>query len=149
MVVEAIQELLYKFNCVVIPNFGGVISHSSPAVIHPVKNTFSPPNKRLAFNENLKENDGLLVSHLVKNYSMSNVEAELLISKFIHSIKERIDKEGMYDLPKVGVFTYNTERRLQFKPNTLVNYLEDSFGLPELYFKPIEQNKTNAMDTNP
>ena len=66
MIEQVLKELLYKYNCVVIPNFGGIITHDASSQIHPIKNTFTPPSKRLAFNENLKENDGLLVSALAK-----------------------------------------------------------------------------------
>lgn len=147
MIEQVLKELLYKYNCVVIPNFGGIITHDAPSQIHPLKNTFTPPSKRLAFNENLKENDGLLISNLVKNHSVSAAEAEQEVAKFVQKIRAVLDKDGLFHLNEIGFFSYNTEKRLQFKFTSTTNFLEESFGLPDLYFKPIERKETEkAME---
>lgn len=142
MIEQVLKELLYKYNCVVIPNFGGIITREASSQIHPVKNTFTPPFKRLAFNENLKENDGLLVSNLVKTGNISIEEAEQMITKFIQGIRINLEKDGVFHLVEIGFFSYNAEKRIQFKSTSTTNFLEESFGLPDLYFKPIERRET-------
>lgn len=49
-----ISELLYQYDCVIIPGFGGFIGNYSPALIDPIYHTFHPPYKSLLFNINLK-----------------------------------------------------------------------------------------------
>lgn len=145
MIIKAVHTLLFKYNCVIIPGFGGVVTNYRSAEIHPIKNTFSPPKKRLAFNENLVESDGLLASFVASEKSMSIADAENEISTYVKQIKNTIEKEGSVLLDHIGVFSFNSEKRIQFKPIVTENYLEDSFGLPDLYFKPIEKQSNSAM----
>ena len=145
MIIKAVHTLLFKYNCVIIPGFGGIVTNYRSAEIHPVKNTFSAPKKRLAFNENLVESDGLLASFIASENSISIADAENEISAYVKQIKNTIEKEGSILLDHIGVFSFNSEKRIQFKPIVTENYLEDSFGLPDLYFKPIEKQSNSAM----
>ena len=148
MIVKAVHTLLYKYNCVIVPGFGGVITNYRSAEIHPVKHTFAPPKKQLAFNENLVESDGLLANHIALTNNVSIEEAEKEIVKYVKSIKNTIEVEGNIIIDQIGMFSYNSEKRVQFKPLITENYLEDSFGLPELYFKPIERQKTIMQEVH-
>lgn len=146
-IVEAIKDLLYKYDCVIIPEFGGIIANYQSAVIHPIKSTFDAPSKRLAFNESLQENDGLLVNHLIQRSNNSSEEVLKQIHLFVLNTRRTIESEGSITLDGIGVFAYNSEQKIQFKAVTDTNYLEDSFGLSNLYFKPVtrEENKTNMQ----
>ena len=67
--------------------------------------------------------------------------------KFVQGIRAVLEKDGVFHLNEIGFFSYNTEKRLQFKSTTTTNFLEESFGLPDLYFKPIERRETEkAME---
>lgn len=146
MILKAVQALLFKYNCVIIPGFGGVITNYRSAEIHPVKNTFTPPKKRLAFNENLIESDGLLVNYIASSNGVAMDEAEQMVLNFVKDIKNKMEQEGNVMLDHIGMFSYNSEKRIQFKPLITENYLEDSFGLPDLYFKPIERKESTVME---
>jgi len=66
-----IEELLYRYNCVVVPEFGAFLAHTASARIDSVSNTLHPPTKVISFNEQLSKNDGLLVSHISKAKNLS------------------------------------------------------------------------------
>ena len=59
---KSISELLYQFDCVIIPDFGGFVANYAGAKIQPIQNTFTPPSKQISFNRNLTSNDGLLAN---------------------------------------------------------------------------------------
>ena len=61
-----IQELLYRYNCVVVPEFGAFLTHVKPAFIDRTSHTFYPPSKVLSFNSQLQTNDGLLISYMAE-----------------------------------------------------------------------------------
>ena len=61
---DHIRTLLRDHDCVIIPDFGGLIAEYAPAHIHPVRHTLAPPAKHVAFNQSLTRNDGLLVDAL-------------------------------------------------------------------------------------
>ncbi len=138
-----IQGLLFKHNCVVIPDFGGFISEFKSVEIHPITHRFIPPSKRIAFNEQLKVNDGLLATTIAREEGMSINEAYEVIKKFVSTIHEELRTSNNYVFYEIGKLFYNIENKLEFEPDTRMNYLEDSFGFQELFFKPIDEKLTD------
>ncbi|MGV3540283.1 MAG: SPOR domain-containing protein, partial [Rufibacter sp.] len=137
MIQGHIKSLLYTYDCVIIPEFGGLITHYAPAKIHPVKHTFTPPSKRIAFNEQLKVNDGLLITTLAHRQQWPLAQAQQAVSAFVQDLKEQLRTQNQFQLQDVGVFRHNAERKLVFECAENENFLEQSFGLPELVSKPI------------
>ena len=134
-----IKELLFEQDCVVIPEFGGFIAHYVSAEIHSIRHTFTPPSKSIAFNEMLRLNDGLLASYVSHREGISREEALVNIREFIQALREEIKQKNKYRLEEVGTLFLNHEQKLQFEPDNRVNFLNGSFGLPELLYKPVER----------
>jgi nucleoid DNA-binding protein len=139
MVEKHIKNLLFEYDCVVIPEFGGFIANYVGAEIHPITHTFLPPSKNIAFNEMLKLNDGLLTSQIASAENISREEALQVIRDFTNSVKTEIGQKEKCLFEEIGTLYLNHEQKLQFEPDTRINYLSGSFGLPKLEFKPIER----------
>ncbi|QNF35060.1 SPOR domain-containing protein [Adhaeribacter swui] len=137
MVLEHIRKLLFEHDCVIMPDFGGLITHYEPAKIHPVRHTFSPPAKRVAFNEKLKINDGLLISTLAYDQKLSPDEAQQQVSQFVQELQRELNYNKRFDLKGIGIFRLNEESKVVFEYIENENFLQDSFGLPELLSKPV------------
>ncbi|WP_205500689.1 HU domain-containing protein [Rufibacter psychrotolerans] len=148
MVQSHIKSLLYAYDCVIIPDFGGLITHYAPAKIHPVKHTFTPPSKRVAFNEQLKVNDGLLISTLAQQQKWPMPQAQIAVAEFVQELKHQLLTQHRFELQDVGVFRYNAERKVVFENLESDNFLENSFGLPELVAKPIAGKETLVLRGN-
>jgi cell division septation protein DedD len=142
-----IQELLFEHNCVVIPDFGGFIAELKGVEIHPITHRFTPPTKRIAFNEQLKVNDGLLVTTIAREEGIEMEAAYEQIRKFVSNIREELRTNNNYIFQEIGKLFYNVENRLEFEPDTRVNYLEESFGFQELFFKPIDRKLTDMSSS--
>ncbi len=142
-----IQKLLFENNCVVIPNFGGFIAEFKSVEIHPITHRFTPPSKRVAFNEQLNSNDGLLASTIARGEGIVIEDAYELIKQFILNINNELQSNNNYIFQEIGKLFYNIEDRLEFEPDTRVNYLEESFGFQELFFKPIDRKVTTMSST--
>ncbi len=142
-----IQGLLFEHNCVVIPDFGGFISELKSVEIHPITHRFTPPTKRVAFNEQLKVNDGLLAATIAREEGVEMEEAYEQIRKFVNTIREELRTNNNYIFQEIGKLFYNVENKLEFEPDTRVNYLEESFGFQELFFKPIDRKNTDMSST--
>ncbi len=138
-----IQELLFTQNCVVIPEFGGFIAELKSVEIHPITHRFIPPTKRIAFNEQLKINDGLLATTIARKEGLEMEEAYEKIRRFVSTIREELRLNNNYIFQEIGKLFYNIENRLEFEPDTRINYLEESFGFQELFFKPIDRKQTD------
>lgn len=148
-VVSHINALLHRHDCVIIPDFGAILTHKVPAQIHETTNTFYPPKKVLAFNEQLKQNDGLLANHIAKGESCSYSEAIEQIKLFTLQISDSIEEKGSYSVNQIGAFSLNIEGRLVFKPNNLNNFLVESFGLSHFTSKPTSRISSETSEITP
>lgn len=148
MIQKYITELLHEYNCVVLPNLGGFITRYISADIHPITNKITPPSKEIAFNEMLNTDDGMLVAYLSAQQHITLEQALEMVAKFVQQTKEDLKRFNVILIDGIGKLFYNEANRLDFLPELESNFLEDSFGLGELFLKPIESNY-NAMDKIP
>lgn len=148
MIEKHIKELLFDHECVVLPEFGGFITHYVSAEIHPITNKFSPPSKRVAFNEQIKLNDGLLTSTIAYHENMNMDQAAHALKSFIEKMKDDLKTYNLFEIKDIGKFFYNPENRLEFDPENKINFLEESFGLTELFFKPIDRDQKVMSKTD-
>ena len=148
-VVLHINALLHRHDCVIIPDFGAILTHKVSAQIHETTNTFYPPKKVLAFNEQLNQNDGLLANHIAKCEDCSYSEAIEQIKLFTLQISNSIKEQGSYSIKHIGVFSLNIEGRLVFKPNYLNNFLVESFGLSHFTSEPTSRILSGTDEVTP
>ena len=64
-----ITDLLYRYDCVIVPEFGGFITNRIGAKLNESTQTFYPPTKQITFNSHLKHNDGLLANYIAETTS--------------------------------------------------------------------------------
>ena len=147
MVEKHIKSLLYNHDCVIIPDFGGLITRYVPARINSTKHTLLPPSKKVAFNEKLVLNDGLLISSIAHADSISKEEARQLVMNFVHQARTRLNGENRFELEGIGVFRYNFERKLEFEYVESDNLLDSGFGLPELMIRPLRREEPEVLRT--
>lgn len=132
-----ISELLFKNNCVVIPEFGGFIMHPTPSFQSLENQTFNPPSKLLAFNQKLQQNDGILVNYIMQQQGLKYEQALHQIKLYVARIKEELRNNEVFELAEVGKFYHSLDGALQFKPTSSINFDRDSFGLVPIHASPI------------
>lgn len=123
-----ISDLLYRYECVIIPNFGGFITNRQSAEIDRDKNLFKPPYKKLLFNRHLKVNDGLLANYIAKSRNISFEEALQLISQTTDHWLADLESGVCLTLDKIGVLEITEDGTWLFTAIDEVNYLRESFG---------------------
>ncbi|WP_082318095.1 SPOR domain-containing protein [Hymenobacter sp. DG25A] len=134
---DHIRALLREHDCVIIPDFGGLISDYSPAHIHPVRHTLAPPDKRVAFNQALTRNDGLLVDALSNTLNISSAQARQMVRDAVARLQSELAENHRTELPGIGIFRYAAGRGLDFEYTGTQNLLSASYGLPELLSRPV------------
>lgn len=144
MVEKYIKYLLHNYDCVIIPDLGGFITSYASADVHPVRHTFLPPSKQIAFNERLKIDDGLLVGTVAKFEKITTEEAYHQVSGFVFDIRESLKENNKCNIKDLGTLFITQEFNLAFETDNKVNYDNESFGLPELFFKPIVRENVNS-----
>lgn len=132
-----ISDLLYRYECVVVPQFGAFLTQKHTATIHGATNEFLPPRKTVSFNEQLKQNDGLLANHVVQTEGVDYTQALELIEAHVSQLKGALVAGETVLLNKIGDFSLSHEGKLQFSPLEDINYLTSSFGLGDMYNVPV------------
>ncbi|MBN2175969.1 MAG: SPOR domain-containing protein [Bacteroidales bacterium] len=132
-----ISKLLYSFDCVVIPEFGGFIADYSPARIHPVSHTFYPPSKSILFNPKLTRDDGLLIHNIATDKKVTYEQIKKELEGDVNILREQIQKGEKVLLEKVGILYQDKEGNILFNPDENINFLEDAFGLPTFISPPV------------
>lgn len=132
-----IKDLLYRYNCVVVPGFGAFLTQQKSAVIHESTNTFYPPVKTVSFNQQLVSNDGLLVSYAAEAQKVSFEEMLKQVEEEVIDWKSRLQKGEHLKLIDIGSLWSGTEGKIQFQPSGSVNYLTSSFGMASFVAAPV------------
>jgi cell division septation protein DedD len=138
-IIQNIQELLLWHDCVIIPDFGGFVANVSGSKIDQKKNTFTPPYKKIAFNRNLSNNDGLLANHLASRNGIVYKEAVELLNDFSKKANETLKKGKELELEGIGKIKPSGPT-ITFEPSSDKNYLLDSFGLIEFHSPVIKRD---------
>lgn len=146
-----ISDLLYRYECVIVPEFGGFVTNNKSAKIDKINNTLHPPFKQLTFNSHLINNDGLLVNYIASADKIPYESALNYIRFEIESWKQKMKDQDLF-LDSIGSFSM-IDNKLHFEPLQKVNYLTSSFGLTnvvipeikrEVYKKEVEKLEDKA-----
>ncbi len=145
-----ISDLLYRYECVIVPNFGGFITNEISAKVNHFTHTFYPPSKKLSFNPHLQNNDGLLANYIAGAKNISYSQALEFIEKEVVSWKLLLNTE-LLELENIGSLKINKEHKIIFEPTNSINYLTSSFGLGS-YVSPaikriVYQEKIKQLET--
>ena len=126
-----ISDLLYRYDCVTIPEFGAFLTKKVSAKVHETTHAFYPPKKVLSFNEQLQHNDGLLASYISEVEKTPYEMASQKINDQVKSIKSSLVQGKTLTLQNIGDLSLNSDGKIVFEPSYHINYLTDSFGLSQ------------------
>ncbi|MBV1924938.1 MAG: SPOR domain-containing protein [Dokdonia sp.] len=144
---QYISDLLYRYECVILPGFGAFLTQHQSAQVHATTHAFYPPKKRLSFNAQLVDTDGLLANYIAKTEQLPHEDANLQIATYVRFLFDRLHKGEQVTFKNIGQVAFNSENHLTFEPSYHLNYLSDSFGLStfttpkvarEVYKKEVE-----------
>ena len=134
-----ISELLFLYDCVILPNFGGFVGNSQSAKLNKITGVLTPPSKQILFNTNLKTNDGLLITYISNEENISQDIAKNEVANFKTQILAKLDSSKVLRIDKIGLFTVGKEGNLIFLQDNSTNYSIDAFGMKATHNKVISR----------
>ena len=126
-----ISDLLYRYECVTIPEFGAFLTHRVSATIDDSTNIFNAPKKMVSFNEQIQRNDGLLAHYIADVEKIPFEVANKKIAKRVKLLKSYLTQGETLTFKNIGEIVFNNEGKILFEPKYHLNYLTDSFGLSQ------------------
>ncbi|WP_366140759.1 SPOR domain-containing protein [uncultured Algibacter sp.] len=124
-----ISDLLFRYECVTIPNFGAFLTRRVSATIEESSNAFYPPKKMISFNEQIQKNDGLLAHYIADIEKIPFEIANKKIEKRVKILKAYLTQGETLTFKNIGDIVFNEDGKILFDPSHHLNYLTDSFGL--------------------
>jgi len=139
-----IKDLLYRYECVIVPGFGAFLTQYQSAYVERDTQTFFPPRKTISFNRQLQTNDGLLANYVASVEQCSYELALQKIRNFTGSMSLQLSEGETVTLENLGSFQLNAEKSVQFEPLATENFNAASFGLGSVHSSEIERNPAQS-----
>ena len=143
---QLIYNLLFKEQCVIVPELGGFITRDSPSGVNPFTNEIKPKTKSVFFNAHMLYDDGLLLNHVSGVEKISFEEAKVLIAKKVEEIKGVLEVNKKISFGKIGELIKNSEGSIILLVNKDLNLNLSTFGLGTIGLKPIKRIKKAVVD---
>ena len=141
-IAEAISDLLFVRDTVVVPGLGAFVKKAVAAKVNPVASYFTMPTSLIEFNPNLREDNDLVVNYIAEQNDVPVDEARRLLAMFVSDCFNNLKAGNKVVLSKVGTLFNDWAGDLTFEPDTSVNYNADAFGLCDFTPEPVLRSKT-------
>lgn len=124
-----ISDLLYRYECVIVPGFGAFLTQYQGARVDEDLLVCYPPQKKVSFNAQLTDTDGLLANYIATTDQISHEQANHKISSYVRFLFDNLHHGKTISLHNIGTLYLNNGANLQFDPLDQNNFLTSSFGL--------------------
>lgn len=146
---DYLKKLLYQYDCVVVPELGAFLTHYQAAAFTETSGLYSPPRKRVAFNEALRLDDGILANYIMLHEPVTREGAQRHISAFVADLRQQATTTERFELEGIGAFTLNEEGRLQFNPSLRHNFFGEAYGMSDLAVQTAQRQSEPAIEAVP
>ena len=141
-IAEAISDLLFVRDTVVVPGLGAFVKKPVSAQVNPVANYFGMPSSEIVFDANLREDNDLVVNYIAEKNEVPEDEARRLLAMFVSDCFSTLKSGGKVVLNNLGVLKNDWDGNLACEQDKAVNYNADAFGLCDFTPEPVLRSKT-------
>jgi len=141
-IAEAISDLLFVRDTVVVPGLGAFIKKPVSAKVNPVANYFAMPSSEITFDANLREDNDLVINYISEKNDIPEDEARRLLTMFVSDCFNNLKAGKNVVLKDIGRLYYDWADDLVLDPANTLNYNADAFGLCDFSPIPIVRSKS-------
>jgi len=141
-IAEAISDLLFVRDTVVVPGLGAFVKKPVSAKVNPVANYFAMPSSEIVFDSNLREDNDLIVNYMSEKNDIPKEEAQKLLSMFVSDCFNTLKQKKKVVLNQIGTLSYDWVDNIVFEQEKAVNYNADAFGLSDFTPEPVLRSKS-------
>lgn len=136
-VIEHIEYLLMRHDCVVVPGWGAFIANYTAARYDEDQEVMARPLRVIGFNASVTHNDGLLAQSLVRREGMAFDQAMRFISDSVTTFRQQLAMDSEVSMGRLGYFRRNDGRYIEFVPFYHANASDLYYGLADLNIKTV------------
>lgn len=115
-ITQHICYLLLSHDFVVVPGLGAFVASHNAATFNSATATFTPPARTLAFNRDVRHDDGILTTCVARNRAITYDLARTQIANDVALIRSRLSSDGAVTLPAIGTLTLSADNAIIFTP---------------------------------
>ena len=141
-IAEAIYELLFHRDTVVVPGLGAFLNHPVSAKLTTLSDTFAMPSSQIEFDANLREDNDLIVNYIMENDGLEEEEARHRLMAFVSDSFKVLKAGNPVVLDGIGTLEFDRNEAIVFKPDEASNFNPDAFGLNDVVACPVVRAKT-------
>ncbi len=142
-----IEILLLRHDCVIVPDFGGFMTHHVEARYDEQENLFLPPLRTIGFNPQLKMNDSLLAQSYIEVYDISYPEALHRIEDEVNEIRQHLANGGTYEFNNIGTLSLNDSGNYLFEPCEAGILTPQLYGLSSFEMPTLAESQQGTAET--
>lgn len=136
-IAEAISDLLFVRDTVVVPGLGAFVRKPRSAKVDLETNSFSMPSSQISFDASLREENDIIIRYLVDNFKISENEAKRLLFHFVSDSFNSLKSGNKVVLKDIGTMSFGPDNEIVFEKDETANYNTDSFGLCDFKLEPV------------
>ena len=136
LVIDHLECLLRRYDCVTVPGIGALMVRYRPARFdsrNPL--VLLPPSREIAFNGALVESDGLLENSVARKNGISFEAASRIVKEETESLLEQLKKFGSIVLGRLGELIFSDHDTILFYPYKVSGWDFCQYGLRPIYLK--------------
>lgn len=146
-VLEHIEYLIARHDCVIVPGFGAFIARYDSAYCDTEGINWHKPERQISFNAELTHNDGLLVGSIIRKEKCTYRYANDIIGESVSDYHKQLSEDGELSFGSIGIFRLNGHN-IVFVPRHINAY--EFYGISAFSMRPLNVcesvAKTNAPD---
>ena len=136
-IIEHIEYLMTRHDCVAIPGWGAFIANDSFARYDESQEVMERPRRSIGFNASADHNDGLLAQSLMRREGLDYDEAMKFVANSVTAFHRQLTMGGEVSMGPLGYFRLNDERHIEFVPFQNNDACDRYYGLDNLGIKTV------------
>lgn len=143
--VSFVEKLVRTHECVVVPGLGGFITRDHSAALNRFNGQLKPRSRTIFFNDILRQDDGILMNHIMSETGMDKGEAERLVKHEVQQLLQRCAGHEQQTFGALGSFYLNQHDKLFFLPSVMLNLADVAYGLKPVQLETVVETLTQEI----
>ena len=136
-IIEHIEYLVTRYDCVTIPGWGAFIANYCKADYDEGRATWIRPSRAIGFNAMATHNDGLLAQSIMRREGVDYEQAMRMIADGVALFRQQLAGGSEVAMGMLGRFVPGQEGHIEFEPDERGYALDAYYGLGDVKIKTV------------
>lgn len=136
--IEHIEYLITRHDCVVVPEWGAFIANYSSSRYDDEHGLMSAPQRLISFNASVSHNDGLIAQSIMRREGLDYPEAMRFIADSVTAFRQQLSLGCEVSMGRLGYFKSHDGEHIEFVPFLSDEACDRFYGLSDMEVKTVE-----------